>query len=146
MSILKSKLFAGALLFAALVAWYLVYITQWVVTELERPKTVQGELAADNITVNLSINNAENLEVVVPKGADNCEVLKKALDQGKLDNLKMKYSDEFKTFSVYKINDLGKETEVWWTFEVNGKEPPSGCSLVKVNKGDKINWKYLGEK
>lgn len=146
MSILKSKLFAVVLILVALVAWYMVYISQWVVTELEKPRTISNESFENSITVNLSINNAENLEVSVPNGADTCEVLKKALDQSKIVNLKMKYSEEFKTFSVYKINDLGKEDSVWWTFEVNGKAPPAGCSLVKVNQGDKINWKYLGEK
>lgn len=94
--------------------------------------------------VNVSINNFSGFSVKVPEGANHCDVLNKALSDGKLQSLNMKYNDSLKTNAVYQINGQGKEDSVWWVYKVNGTSPPLGCNLIKVNNGDSVLWEYAG--
>ena len=92
-------------------------------------------MASDSAVINVSL----------PAGSDHCEVLKKALDEGKLKDLDMRYQEKYQTNGVYVINGLGKTDSPWWVYKINGSDAPAGCSQVKVNQGDKILWEYIGE-
>lgn len=108
---------------------------------------VQSGVAKQEIkenAVSVSVNNSLNFSVKVTDGANQCDVLSKALSDGKLQSLNMKYSDSLKTNAVYRINGQGKENEVWWVYKVNGSSPPLGCSLIKANNGDNVLWEYAG--
>lgn len=82
-------------------------------------------------------------QVSVPEGVNQCDVLSKALEQGKISQLNMKYNPSLKSYGVYQINGVGKENDVWWVYTVNGQSP-AGCSFVKANNGDNIEWRYVG--
>lgn len=98
----------------------------------------------DTNQINVSINGHSTFIVSVNKTADQCDVLTKALQDGKITSLNMRYENAYKTYAVYQINGIGQETQVWWTYAVNGKNPPLGCSLVKTNNNDKVIWTYTG--
>lgn len=97
------------------------------------------------LKVTLSLNNEKPMELLIPEGSNQCDVLRKAKEDGKIKDLNMKWSENFRTDSVYQINGVGKPDQVWWVFTINDNEVPSGCTAVKVNDGDKVNWKYLGK-
>lgn len=104
----------------------------------------------ENITVELSLktpNSASQSAMLVnlPLGSDHCEVLKKALEQGKISGLDMRYQERYQTNGVYVINGLGKTDSPWWVYKINGTDAPAGCSQIKVAAGDKILWEYIGE-
>lgn len=94
--------------------------------------------------INVYINNGPSFTVSVNNGANQCDVLTKALQDGKISSLNMKYNNTYKTYGVYQINGIGKEDQIWWTYSVNGKNPPLGCSLVKANNNDNVVWIYTG--
>ena len=94
--------------------------------------------------VSLSVNGGGSLSVVVPEDANQCDVLTKALEQGKIPSLNMRYDQSYKTNAVYQINGIGKENSVWWVYKVNGQSPSQGCSYIKANNGDNVEWKYIG--
>ena len=94
--------------------------------------------------INVSINNSANFTISVTDGANQCEVLSKSLSEGKISSLNMKYDSRYNSYAVYQINGIGKETSVWWTFSVNGSNPPQGCSQVKANNNDNAVWTYIG--
>ncbi len=96
------------------------------------------------IQVNLSINASSSFAVFVSEGANQCDVLSKALADGKISSLNMRYDSNFETFAVYQINGLGKENSVWWTYLVNGQSPNQGCSFIKVKNNDSVEWRYIG--
>jgi len=83
-----------------------------------------------------------DLEVDSPK--NHCQVLEAALAQGKLSSLNLKFFPSLSSYAVYQINGLGDTNQVWWTYSVNGQQPPYGCSQVMVNQGDFIHWTYAG--
>jgi hypothetical protein len=83
-------------------------------------------------------------QVSIPDGANQCDVLSKALEQGKITQLNMRYDSNYKTYAVYQINGLGKENSIWWVYKVNGQSPNQGCSYIKANSGDNIEWRYIG--
>lgn len=95
--------------------------------------------------VNVSINNQTSFTVVVDEGLNQCDVLKKALEQGKISSLKMQYNSTYGSYAVYQINGIGKENAVWWTYKVNGVPPTQGCSYIKANHSDNIEWTYIGQ-
>lgn len=97
-----------------------------------------------SLTVGLSILGSQKMDVQLTPEANQCEVLSKALEQGKITSLDMRYDQTYKTYAVYKINGIGQENSVWWVYSVNGQEAPKGCSYIKANNGDEIEWKYLG--
>lgn len=94
--------------------------------------------------VSLSINGQASFSVEVPKGSNQCDVLPKALDQGKISSLNMRYDSNYGTYAVYQINEIGSKNSVWWVYKVNGQSPSQGCSYIKVNNNDNIEWKYVG--
>ena len=101
-------------------------------------------VATSTNQVNLSINGGANFSVVVNKDANQCDVLSKALEQGKISSLNIRYDKTYETYAVYQINGIGKENSVWWVYTVNGQSPTQGCSYIKVSNGDNIEWKYIG--
>ncbi|HEX8931781.1 MAG TPA: DUF4430 domain-containing protein [Patescibacteria group bacterium] len=100
--------------------------------------------ANQTLQVKLTINGTTAGEVTFNQGANQCDVLTAAHDQGKITSLLMKYDNNLGTNAVYQINGIGKENSVWWVYKVNGQAPGQGCSLVKANSGDNIEWNYLG--
>ncbi len=94
--------------------------------------------------VNVSINGSSNFSLSVADGSNHCDVLSKALSDGKMASLNMKYSSAYDTYAVYQINGIGKENQVWWTYSVNGSNPPLGCSHIKVKNNDSVSWTYIG--
>jgi len=121
-------------------------------TNSNNPSTSSGQAtstpapaqAAQTFQVNLKINGSSVGNVDLPEGANQCDVLLKAKDQGKISQLLMKYDNALGTNGVYQINGQGKENSVWWTYKVNGQSPSQGCSLVKANSGESIEWEYKG--
>ncbi len=94
--------------------------------------------------VNLSINGSGVGSVTVNEGANHCDVLSKALEQGKISSLNMKFDENYGSYGVYQINGIGKDNAVWWVYKVNGASPSQGCSHVKVNNGETAEWEYKG--
>lgn len=100
--------------------------------------------AAKTFQVSLKINDSSVGNVDVQEGGNQCDVLTRAKDQGKISQLLMKYDNNLGTYGIYQINGQGQENSVWWTYKVNGASPSQGCSLVKANSGDSVEWKYAG--
>lgn len=98
------------------------------------------------LKVNLSINDGPSFSIELPSGSNQCDVLNKALSDGKISSLNMKYLSSMSTYGVYQINGIGKGEQVWWVYKVNGISPSQGCNHVKVNNNDSVNWSYLGTK
>lgn len=97
-----------------------------------------------SLQVSLIINSTNVGMIALNDGANQCDVLLKALEQGKINSLNMRYDSNLGTNAVYQINGTGKENSVWWTYKVNGESPKQGCSYIKVNNGDRVEWSYLG--
>ncbi|MFH0864395.1 MAG: DUF4430 domain-containing protein [Candidatus Gottesmanbacteria bacterium] len=100
--------------------------------------------ASQPLQINLSINGGSSFTVNIDQGNNQCDVLTKAKEQGKIDSLNMQFNNSLGSFAVYQINGIGKENSVWWTYTINSVSPAQGCSYIKANNGDKIEWKYLG--
>lgn len=94
--------------------------------------------------VSLSINGSSVGSVTVEQGANHCDVLSKAKEQGKISQLLMKYDNSLGTNGVYQINGIGKENTIWWVYKVNGQSPGQGCSYLKANSGENVEWEYKG--
>lgn len=94
--------------------------------------------------VSLKVNGSSAGNVDMEEGNNQCDVLSRAKDQGKLSQLLMKYDNSLGTNGVYQINGVGKENVVWWVYKVNGQSPTQGCSHVKANSGDTVEWEYKG--
>lgn len=56
----------------------------------------------------------------------------------------MRYNNDLGSYGVYQINGIGKDNAIWWTYTVNGQSPSQGCSYIKANNNDKVEWKYIG--
>jgi hypothetical protein len=95
------------------------------------------------IEVSLTINNSFKGTVNLPEGSNHCDVLRQAQTDGLISNLSLKYNKALKTYGVYVIDGVGDENNVWWTYTVNGKSPPLGCSLVTAQDGDTVKWTYI---
>lgn len=104
----------------------------------------QADPAKQTFQVTLSVNGSSVGSVTVDEGANQCDVLTKAQEQGKISQLLMKYNNSLGTNGVYQINGQGKDNVVWWVYTVNGTSPTQGCSLVKANSGDTVQWEYTG--
>lgn len=98
---------------------------------------------SQNLKVMLSINSVSKGTISMTAGSNQCQVLGQALQQGFIQSLDMRYSEQYKTMAVYVINGLGESNEIWWTYSVNGKPPPFGCSKMTVRNGDQVNWWYV---
>jgi hypothetical protein len=95
------------------------------------------------VTVSLSVNGEPKGGVSLASSSNQCQVLSSALSSGVLGNLDMRYNTQYKTYAVYVINGIGDSNAVWWTYTVNGKSPPYGCSGTTVHTGDAVNWQYV---
>ena len=100
--------------------------------------------AKQTFQVSLSINGSSVGTVDMEEGNNQCDVLSHAKDQGKISSLLMKYDNSLGTNGVYQINGVGKENVVWWVYKVNGTSPTQGCSFIKANSGENIEWEYKG--
>lgn len=97
------------------------------------------------LKVLLTINGSSAGSVNVSSGANQCDVLSQALSEGGIKSLNMRYNSDLGTYGVYQINGIGQENAVWWVYKVNGQSPNQGCSFIKVNNGDSVEWSYLGK-
>lgn len=110
-------------------------------TQIATPKVTP---AKQTFTVSLSVNGSGVGDVTLEEGANQCDVLTQAQEQGKISNLLMKYDNSLGTYGVYQINGMGKETSVWWVYNVNGQSPSQGCSYISAKNGDSVEWEYKG--
>lgn len=94
----------------------------------------------------VSIDGAGEFSIELEQGKNHCDVLSQAKNEGKLSSLTMKFFAGFSSNAVYEINGLGDESQVWWTYEVNGKSPPYGCSQQQVQNNDHVKWIYVGRR
>lgn len=99
--------------------------------------------AAANVAVSLSVNGSYKGQVALPGSSNQCEVLSSALQEGVIGSLDMRYNTQYRTYGVYVIDGIGDSDSVWWTYVVNGKSPPLGCSHTAVHSGDSVNWQYI---
>jgi hypothetical protein len=104
----------------------------------------ENNTAAATFHVALSINGASVGEVAITQDANQCDVLTKAKEQGRIDSLLMKYDNSLGTNGVYQINGIGRENAIWWIYKINGTSPTQGCSYVKAKDGDLVEWEYKG--
>lgn len=98
------------------------------------PKTVRAAL---------TINGASRGDVTVPDGSSHCDVLSQALKDGLIESLDMRYYAQYQSYGVYVIDGIGDSESVWWTYKVNSKPLPYGCSRAPVSDGDRAEWIYL---
>jgi len=96
------------------------------------------------ISVSLSVDGGGSLAISLPVGSNQCDVLSRALAQGKISSLDMRFNPSYGSYGVFKINGLGQDSQVWWTYKVNGSNPNQGCSYIKANNNDQISWIYVG--
>lgn len=117
------------------------------------PSTAAGQSQQPTPTTNtsnqtfqitLKVNGSTAGDVNVPSGSNQCDVLTKALDQGKISSLNMKYDNNYGSYAVYQINGIGNPSSVWWGYKVNGQSPSKGCSYISANSGEVIEWDYAG--
>lgn len=92
----------------------------------------------------LKVNGTSVGNVNLPQGSNQCDVLNKALEQGKITSLNMKYDSNYGSYAVYQINKIGNLSSVWWVYKVNGQSPSKGCSYISANSADNIEWEYVG--
>lgn len=111
-------------------------------TSTTPPTTTPVPTTHLQLTLQIDNDPPFNLEVDSPK--NHCQILEAALAQGKLSSLNLKFFPSLSSYAVYQINGLGDTNQVWWTYSVNGQQPPYGCSQVIVNQGDVIHWTYAG--
>lgn len=95
------------------------------------------------VKVFLNVNGSPKGNVSLKSNANQCEVLAQAKAQGVINSLDMRYNRGLNSYGVYMINGIGRTDQVYWTYAVNGKSPPLGCSYITVHGGDSINWQYI---
>lgn len=108
------------------------------------PSDASSSLASPGmVLVSLSVNGIHKGSVALLGTSNHCDVLTHALTNGLISNLVMPYNSQYKTYGVYVVDGIGEVGAVWWTYQVNGKSPPFGCSLQTVHDGDSVNWQYI---
>ncbi len=114
-------------------------------TEVSKSSTKQVNSVArvNSINVSLSVNGVPKGTVSLATGSNQCDLLSKAYSSGNISSLDMRYSSQYKTFGVYVIDGIGDPGTVWWTYKVNGSEPPFGCANMPAKDGDSVNWQYV---
>lgn len=95
------------------------------------------------IKVFLSVSGNPKGSVTLKSTANQCQVLSHAKAQGLINSLDMRYNQGLGSYGVYVIDGVGRTDQVYWTYTVNGKPPPLGCSYIKVRNGDSVNWQYI---
>ena len=100
--------------------------------------------STQSLEVSVSITNSPGFTFSIPTGSTQCDVLSHALSEGKISSLNMRYNNDLGSYGVYQINGIGKDNAIWWTYTVNGQSPSQGCSYIKANNNDKVEWKYIG--
>lgn len=98
-----------------------------------------------SVMVTLDVDSKLAGDVKVAASANQCDVLTDALVQEIISSLDMRYFSNLASYGVFVINGQGNSDEVWWTYSVNGKSPPVGCSEMGVSDGETINWQYTGK-
>jgi len=129
-----------------------VYVTSMPTNAAQNPlanseqvtSTPMPTRAVSTFRVSLKINGSAVGDVELQESSNQCDVLSKAKDQGKISQLLMKYESSLGTNGIYQINGQGSENVVWWTYKVNGTAPAQGCSYIKANSGDNVEWEYKG--
>ncbi len=104
--------------------------------------TAQTTQTPQATTVSLSVNGSSKGSITLNNGSNHCNVLSSARAQGKISSLDMRYVAEFGSQGIYVIDGIGDSSAIWWTYTVNGRSPPSGCSHVTARNGDSVNWTY----
>lgn len=99
---------------------------------------------AETVQLHVSINGGNEFTLTIEQGKNQCDVLAKALQDGKISQLLMRFDSNLGSYAVYQINGLGKENSVWWVYKVNGQSPSQGCSYIQVSNGDRVSWEYIG--
>ncbi len=94
------------------------------------------------VKVFLSVNGSPKGSVTLKSTANQCDVLRQAYSNELISSLTMKYNSQYKTYGVYVIDGIGDPNSVWWVYTVNNRSQ-LGCSYVKVNGGDVVNWQYI---
>lgn len=102
-----------------------------------------GASSPTTVHVSLSVGGTYKGTVPLASTSNHCDVLAQALKVGIINGLDMRYDTVYGTYGVYVINGIGDPGTVWWTYKVNGKSPPVGCSLLQVHDGDSVNWHYI---
>jgi hypothetical protein len=102
-----------------------------------------GSSSLTFVAVSLSVNGVYMGKATLASTSNQCDVLSEALNAGLISNLDMRYNSQYKTYAVYVINNTGDSNAIWWTYQVNGKSPPYGCSSTAVHSGDSVNWQYV---
>jgi hypothetical protein len=95
------------------------------------------------VKVFLSVNGSPKGSLTLKNTANQCQVLSQAKAQGLISSLDMRYNKGLNSYGVYIIEGIGRTDQVYWTYAVNGKPPPFGCSYIRVHNGDSINWEYI---
>ncbi len=98
------------------------------------------------LAILVSIDGGSEFPLSIEEGKNQCDVLSQALSKGKISSLNMQYNSAFGSNAVYQINGLGQEGQVWWTYSVNGQNPPLGCSHITVHNNDNVRWTYIGSR
>jgi len=105
------------------------------------PTSPSNPKVPKSISVNLSISGSFAGVVSVKSGSNYCQVLNDALAQGIIWKLDMRYNSQFGTYGVYVINNIGDANTVRLVYQVNGQSPPVGCTHLKAQNNDSVNWK-----
>ncbi len=114
-------------------------------TPASAPPSIASSQPATTISASLTINDSSKGHITLPANSNQCDVLTQALKNGQLSSLDMRYSSQYGTYAVYVIDGIGDSNSVWWTYKVNGKSPPYGCSQQPVHDGDAVTWRYVKE-
>ncbi len=75
-------------------------------------------------------------------------VAEQLLNYAKENNIEIKYKDYGPGMGIFVQSiagvpeDINAKTDKWWQFWVNGKYSNKGASLLDVNKGDEIIWRF----
>lgn len=108
-----------------------------------QPTTIPSPTIS-KISISLSVDEGSSFSLSLDEGNNHCDALSQALQEGKISSLNMQFNSSFNSYAVYKINGLGQEGQVWWTYKVNDKSPPLGCTHIKVQNNDNVRWTYVG--
>lgn len=106
-----------------------------------QPENKSSQPAA--ITVSLIVNSQSKGSVTVSAGNNQCDVLTQALANRQISSLDMRYNSSLGSYGVYVIDGTGDTSNIWWTYAVNGRSPPQGCSKIQAASGDVIEWRYV---